>query len=193
MAVETEIKVRVSSHEPVRSHLIAAGALGIGSYLEHNVILDRPDGSLRAAGCGLRIRENRYRDGGPATAAITFKGPVQPGPMKSREEIDFGVDDCAGATELFDRLGFVPILVYEKLRESWLLEDCRVELDEPPKIGLFVEIEGPTESLIRKVRDRIGLANAEPIRESYVRLLVDYCDRHGISPRIMRMEHARKQ
>jgi adenylate cyclase class IV len=87
----------------------------------------------------------------------------------------------------------VPILVYEKVRESWLLDDCRVELDQPPGIGLFVEIEGPSESSIQEVRAKIGLSDTAPVRESYVRLLMDFCDKNSISPRVLRMESSAKR
>lgn len=193
MAVETEIKLRVESHEPMRRRLTAAGAHCTGHHLEQNIILDRPDGSLHAAGCGLRIREETFPDGGPPCASITFKGPLRSGPMKSREEIELVVDGIDGAVDFFNRLGFIPVLIYEKLRESWLLDDCRVELDRPPKIGLFVEIEGPTESSIQRVRGRIGLSDTPSVRESYVQLLIEYCDDNRITPRVLRMEASAKR
>ena len=116
-------------------------------------------------------------------ATLTFKGPRDPGPLKSREEIETEVADADAVLNLLERLGYVTILSYEKLRESWTLDDCRIELDEPPHLGLFVEIEGPNESAIREVQQRLQIADASLIRKSYVRLLADYCARHRLSPK----------
>ena len=185
MAIETEIKLRVGSHEPVRSRLRELVATPLGQFVERNRVLDRSDGSLRGSGCGLRLRSSCPVQGGSPSSTVTFKGPVRPSVMKSREEIEFGVADFDSAAELFERLGFVPVLIYEKRRESWALGDCRIELDEPPGIGLFVEIEGPDESTILRVQRDLSLGDAPLVRESYVRLLVSYCDSRGIVPRIV--------
>ena len=43
---------------------------------------------------------------------------------------------------------------------SWKLGGCTVELDELPHLGTFVEIEGPSEAAILKVRDQLQLDRA---------------------------------
>jgi len=116
------------------------------------------------------------------TVTLTFKGPRDPGPLKSREEIELEVADASAMLQLLERLGYRTILSYQKNRESWTLDDCRIELDEPPHIGLFVEIEGPDESAIRHVQRRLDLRDADLVRESYVRLVLQYCSTHGLSP-----------
>ena len=79
---------------------------------------------------------------------------------------------------------------YQKRRESWRLDDCRIELDEPPHIGLFVEIEGPDPSAISAVADRLGLAGAVHEKASYVRMLVAYCSQNAISDRAVPLDSA---
>ncbi|MCH7886073.1 MAG: CYTH domain-containing protein, partial [Planctomycetes bacterium] len=74
MAVETEAKFRVESHDPIRQRLRAAGARSLGTVLETNLILDRPDGSLRRQGCGLRLRTSQPLEGETARTTLTFKG-----------------------------------------------------------------------------------------------------------------------
>ncbi|RME41826.1 MAG: CYTH domain-containing protein, partial [Planctomycetota bacterium] len=161
MAQEIEAKFRVSSHDPVRARLQACGAKPLGCVLERNRIYDRQDGSLRAAGCGLRLRTISQEDGTSGQGTLTFKGPVGPGPFKSREEIETGITDPAALEAILDRLGLLPILVYDKRRESWAWNGCRIELDEVPRLGRFVEIEGPDEKTIAAVRDRLGLGRAD--------------------------------
>lgn len=188
MSLEIEAKFRVDSHEPVRNSLRAAGARPLGVVKEWNVILDSADGTLRAKGCGLRVRSTQDEQGGRGGSTLTFKGPRRAGEFKSREEIEVAVSNAEEASELLSRLGFEPILQYEKRRESWQLEDCRVELDEPPKIGLFVEIEGPGESSVQRVRERLGLRGTPVTPASYVRMLTEHCEQGKTANRTLRLQ-----
>ncbi len=183
MAMEIEAKFRVASHDGVRERLRGMNAECCGVVIETNVILDRPDGSLRHAGCGLRVRSTRAADGSVGVATLTFKGPRKPGPLKSREELEVTVGEGAMAERIMASCGFVTMLWYEKRRESWIVGDCHVELDEPPHLGLFVEIEGPGEAAIAKVQTALGLGGEAHVRESYVRMLIEYCRDHGIVER----------
>jgi len=185
MPTETELKLRVESHEPVRRKLKAVGASLIETVLETNHIYDRPDGSLRGRGCGLRLRSIVPRDGSAGRTTLTFKGPRLASAMKSREELEIGVDDAETAARMLEQLGFVSMLRYQKRRDSWRVGGCRVELDEPPRIGLFVEIEGPHEEAIRAVQWRLGLQKLKPVPTSYVGMLVAYCDANGITDRTL--------
>jgi adenylate cyclase, class 2 len=182
VTLEIEAKFRVGSHEPVRERLRALGAQFIERVLETNHILDRADGALRRDGCGLRVRvTSGAGEGGLVRATLTYKGPRRAGALKSREEIEVEVGSGERLVEMLHRLGFQTVLWYEKRRESWGLEDCRVELDEPPRLGLFVEIEGPDEERIRAVQLDLGLRDEQLVRESYVELLCDFCREAGVA------------
>ncbi len=185
MALEIEIKLRVDSHDPVRAKLQAVGATKLSCVIEHNTILDRPDGWLRGRGRGLRVRMTQAVDGGLVEATLTAKGPQLAGAMKSREELEIKVSDADMTVSIAETLGYVPILQYEKRRETWLLGDCKVELDEPPHIGYFVEIEGPGEAQISAVRLQLGLDRATVEPKTYVGLLMAYCVEQGMSSRVL--------
>ena len=73
MAMEIEAKFRVASHAPVRDRLGVLGAEYLGRVLETNRIFGRSDGSLRARGCGLRVRSTESEDGAKPEATMTFK------------------------------------------------------------------------------------------------------------------------
>jgi len=185
MPLETELKLRVESHEPVRERLRSLGATFLGCVVESNTIFDHPDGSLRQRGCGLRIRQAVATEGGECRTTLTAKGPRLKGKMKSREEQEVRVDDGNTAARMLGILGFVPILRYKKRRESWQLDRCRIELDEPPHVGLYIEIEGPDEKTIKAARKSLGLKDAKKQQASYVRMLLTYCKEHGIESRIL--------
>jgi adenylate cyclase class 2 len=185
MPIETEAKFKVESHEPVRTQLCALGATRVGFVTETNRIFDRPDNLLQDQGCGLRVRSKTHVDGSSGPSTLTYKGSVSDGPLKSREEWEVSTSDADALTEILGRLGFAPILTYDKRRETWRFDDCLIELDEPPYVGLFVEIEGPTADLIRRVQSKLGLANATHVPSSYVHLLFQYCERHKLESRVL--------
>jgi predicted adenylyl cyclase CyaB len=170
LATEIELKIRVDSHAPVRERLKALNAEYVGTVIERNVMLDRIDGSLRASGCGLRVRATTVLDGKDPGSKVTFKGPSQSSTLKCREEVEARVENGDDAIALLERLGFRRSLEYHKKRERWRMDDCVVELDEPARLGLFVEIEGPGEASIRAVQKRLGLGAFPHIPSSYVDL-----------------------
>ena len=77
-------------------------------------------------------------------------------------------------------------LVFEKQRQSWLLDDCRVELDRLPLLGTFVEVEGPCETAIEQVLCKLELDKADLITTPYPILLRDHLERTGNNSREIR-------
>lgn len=187
MATEIELKVRVESHAPVRERLKALGGEFVGTVIERNTMLDRADGSLRASGCGLRVRSTTVLEGKNPGSKITFKGPSQSSALKCREEVEARVESGDDAIAVLVRLGFRRSVEYHKKRERWRLDDCIVELDEPARLGLFVEIEGPGEEAIRQVQKRLELDALQHIPSSYVDMTIRYCQEHGIADQVLTM------
>ena len=171
MALEIEAKMRVDDFAAVRDALGRAGAHRVGEVVEENIFFDTPDHALRAGGNGLRLRRNRDTSTGRDTYVITFKGPVAAGELKVREEIEVTVDARQQAIDLLDRLGYRMQLSFEKHRETWKLGGCKVELDELPQIGRFVEIEGPDEATVNRVRQSLGLGSHPLIKDSYASIV----------------------
>lgn len=189
MATEIELKVRVADRSAVVERLSELSAEPLGEVITSDVFLDTADGRLLAKDCGLRLRTEHGVAGGSdklERAVVTYKGPRAPGPLKRREEIELALDDLAAAVELFERLGYRQKLRFEKHRESWRLGTCRVELDRVPRLGDFVEIEGPDDERIAAVRRDLGLERAEPVRESYAALIDAYLTERGIVGRELR-------
>ena len=171
MPVELEYKARLASIGAVRERLRGAGAEYVGRVLETNRLFDRPDGSLRAAGCGLRVRSVAVLDGNGPSATLTYKGSRMTGPFKRRDEEEVAVSDPRAMTRILLSLGYEERVVFEKRRESWLVPPCRVELDELPELGWFVEVEGPNEAAIRAALASMGLAESEHLDQSYVSMV----------------------
>ena len=180
MPLEVEVKLKIDSHESVRERLKVLEAKYLGRVLETNHIFDTSDRTLQAADKGLRVRVCRTDTGQIERATLTVKGPRIDSAFKSRHEIDTTVGDPEAMLAMLDELGFVEAVRFEKWRESWQQDACRIELDELPHLGRYVEIEGPDEVAIHEMQRLVGLANLSHEPKGYVALLVDYCRGHDL-------------
>ncbi len=179
--VETEIKLRWNdSPHRARALLRSAGFRIIRRRVfEVNLVFDSPDLKLRAARELIRLRT-----AGQAYT-LTYKGPPQPGPHKSREEIETQVTNPVHAEVILTKLGYHPVFRYEKFRTEYQDYDGEgtITLDETP-IGIFFEIEGPSE-WIDRTATRLGFSSPDFILQSYGSLYLDYCRQHGLQPKNM--------
>ena len=163
MAQEIEVKFSLRDrNELVRKlHEIGAQRLYPETF-EDNIVLDRR-GELRTRGSLLRVRKfGKY-------SIATYKGPMSiEGGVKSREEVQTGVESFELAIKIFDALGFKPVFRYQKFREVWRLRESEVVLDRTP-IGDYFEIEGPIDT-IRTIAAELGMNMEQAIRQTYADL-----------------------
>jgi adenylate cyclase class 2 len=163
VAQEIEIKFALKDRAALVSRLHEIGAKRLyAETFEDNIVLDRR-GELRTKGALLRVRKfGRY-------AIATFKGPLafEDG-VKSREEVQTGVESFELAIQLFDSLGYKPVFRYQKYREVWRVREVEVVLDRTP-IGDYFEIEGPLD-LIRSMAEELGMNPEQGIRQTYADL-----------------------
>jgi len=188
MPNEIEAKMKVEDFGEIRQRLRALSARRVGSEMETNTFFDTPDGSLVREGKGLRVRDSRDRQTGKERHIVTFKGPQQKGELKSREEIEFPVDDGQSAMALLKAIGFEQVLSFEKRRETWELDDCEVVLDELPILGTFVEVEGPDETAVLRLREKLGLGAIPLISTGYATMLSRHLDSSGQPGRTIRFD-----
>jgi predicted adenylyl cyclase CyaB len=183
MPQEIEAKIKVDSFVPVRAKLEQAGAKFVGDFLETNVMFDTEDRTLLAADKGLRVRCARNLADKSERCTMTYKGPRAHSNMKSRPETEMGVGNFHSAIELLEQLKYIQVLSFEKRRQSWELGRCKVELDELPHLGCFVEIEGHSEQAIKDVQKALGLAERPIVKTAYVGLMMSYLQDKGASTR----------
>jgi len=173
---EIEVKFAVTGHQAVSDALRREGGRYLGSFEQTDRFYDTPQGRLRDGGCGLRIRQWRRLDatGGEIDTRpqVTFKGPRRTDSRaKVRPEYQTHLDDPQALEKVFEACGLVGTVVVRKVRTSYRLGECMVELDELADIGCFVEVEGPDEPAIFAVCQRLGLAG-EPVSESYLAMVL---------------------
>jgi adenylate cyclase, class 2 len=170
MGMEIEAKFRLHDPKAMRERLGTLGALPLGRVLEHNTFFDTEDSSLRAGDRGLRLRLIEP-DSGPRSALLTYKGPRQAGPFKARQEEQTEVESAEAAMAILAAMGYAPRLFFQKFRESFQLGPARIELDELPELGHFLEIEAPCAEDIQAARHALGLDDEPVLHEAYTGMI----------------------
>jgi adenylate cyclase class 2 len=178
---EREIKLRFDSAAEAREAIILTGATPVrGRRLQEDCLLDTAEERLRGQRSVLRIRMEQGR------SLLTFKGPVQPSPMKLREERETVVSDGETMLYVLERLGLSVWFRYQKYREEFGSLDAIIALDETP-VGTFVEIEG-SEKAITEIAIALGRTADDYILDSYRWLYAEHCAAHGVEVRDMLFE-----
>jgi adenylate cyclase class 2 len=176
--LEREVKLRFRDPAEAREAILAAGATPLrGRRLQEDCLLDTADEMLRRRRC-VRMETGR--------SLLTFKGPVQPSPMKVRDELETVVGDGPLFLKMLEELGFRVWFRYQKYREEFAREDVTVALDETP-VGTFVEIEG-SERGITEMGQALARTPDDWVLDSYRGLFIRYCEEHGLPPTNMLFE-----
>jgi adenylate cyclase class 2 len=158
--IEQEVKLKFDTYEAARQAVIAAGGRLVRALRQQDDrFLDTTDDRLSNSGCALRIRRE------PDRTTLTFKGPMQSGPVKSREEIESTVDDADATEALLGKLGYTEWWRTAKSREDYLIGETKVFIDQTP-VGVFVEIEA-TVDVIATTALALGRTPRDYILDSY--------------------------
>ena len=177
--IEREVKLSFPDADAARSALLGAGAAAAHARrLQDDSLYDTAEETFRKKGCMVRLRTERWPDGSHATS-ITVKGPVQPGPMKMREEHETRVEQGDVLARGFEVLGLRPWFRYQKYREEFVATDLVAAIDETP-VGVFVELEGADEA-IRAMVAALGKSPDDFILDSYYRLFQSRREQFGLS------------
>lgn len=164
--LEVEVKFLVSSLTMVRARLVEAGAeLVAPRVYERNVRYDTSDEQLLQRLELLRLRQD-------TRVRLTFKGPAAEDELseaKVREEIEIEISDYDRMDLILRRLGFIPMQVYEKYRETYHWQGVEIVLDEMP-FGEFVELEG-AEVKLMLVAAALGLDWGRRVTNNYLEMM----------------------
>ena len=176
--LEREVKIRFSDPDHARAALAAIGAVPLRPRrLQDDTLFDTPGGALRAKRAVVRLRRE------PDRAYVTFKGPVQPGPMKLREEQETEVADADVLRRVLHELGLEAWFRYQKFREEFEAPGVVIALDETP-VGTYLEIEGSEEGILT-VTDALGRSPADFVLDSSRGLFAAFALAHNLNTRDM--------
>jgi adenylate cyclase class 2 len=173
--LEVEAKFFVSDLTAVRACLLDVGTIKAGRIYERNQVYDTAVGILRQQQYLLRLRQDE-------NVRLTFKGPAEDQQAKSeakvREEIEVSLNDFGHMDKILHKLGFAPVLVYEKYRETYVVGEVEVVLDELP-YGDFVELEGP-EKALKPLAEQLGLDWSRRLITNYLAMFQHVKQAYGL-------------
>ena len=174
--LETEVKFLVNDLPALRQRLLAAGAhLHKARVFERNVRFDTDSESLLSQDSLLRLRQD-------TAVTLTLKTPPaaaeQSRQVKVMQELEVSISDFDTMSRILERLGYAPVQVYEKYRETFTLDGVEIVLDELP-YGGFIELEGD-EATIRQLADSLGLDWDKRILTNYLALMGQLQAHHNL-------------
>lgn len=167
MNLEVEAKFQYDDLAAIRKRLTGLGAnLKTVRVYEKNTVYDDAEQSLKKSRKLIRLRQDEK-------IKLTFKGdpPAEiqrVAEAKVREEVELELSDFDKMEQILGRLGYAPVLVYEKYRETWRVDEVEVVLDELP-YGNFVELEG-AETAIKRASAACGLVWEHRLNTNYLSL-----------------------
>ena len=161
--LETEVKFFLPDLDLIRGRILELGAQSRGRCLEANVRFEDDRRSLRKKQSLLRLRRDQK-------IKLTFKAPPpqENGQFKVLRELEVEVSDFDTMHRILEAIGFHREQVYEKRRETLVLNDTHFCLDSMP-YGNFIEIEGPPPD-IKYFADRLDLPWNQRILLNYIEI-----------------------
>ena len=171
--LEIELKVRVSSLDPIREQLHRLNAQFSGRKHEHDVYYNAPHRDFAVTDEAIRVRYTNDH------AVVTYKGAkIASSGLKAREELNTAVESGEIFEQVLERLGFNKTAEVNKWRENYKLKDMAISLDTVDELGTFAEIEimaqdddSDATAEIEKIAKELGI-QGEPILASYLELLL---------------------
>ncbi len=161
--LETEIKFYLVDLRSIRRRIIEMGAHSRGRSFESNIRFEDGRRSLKKQKSLLRLRQDRK-------VRLTYKSTPseENSQFKILRELEVEVSDFDTMHHILDALGFHREQVYEKWRETLVLERTHFCLDRMP-FGNFLEIEGPKQD-IKKFAAQLDLAWNQRILMNYLEI-----------------------
>ncbi len=150
MEKEIETRAVVSDKDDIIQALIGLGFAEAYSRPQTDITIDHPDGSLFRSGRKIRIRVEGNH------AELTYKGASQGDRSFSRRNelnLNIPLNQVDDFRNLFEAIGFPPLLTITKHRTCLVRSGIKVTFDEWPIIGCVMEIEGPEQPVSRLIAE----------------------------------------
>lgn len=159
--LETEVKFYLPDRKIIRNRIIELDADNMGRTFETNIVFEDLEKNLIRKKSLLRLRKD-------TKTTLTFKSEpiVNDNQFKIFRELEVEVSDFSTMKNILESLGFQEEQIYEKWRETFVLNDTILSLDAMP-YGDFLEIEGQKEH-IKKLSTKIGLPWEKRILLNYL-------------------------
>ena len=107
----------------------------------------------------------RIRDEGDKIT-LTFKRRLEGdevATITSTQELETTVGDFDTTVKIFAEAGWNYITYQESRRETWMLDDVEIVIDEWPWIRPYIEIEADSEQKVEQTAEKLGLLWADAV------------------------------
>lgn len=111
---------------------------------------DTPDKKLHKIGSWIRLRD----EGNKITLAYK---QLKSHSIDGMKEVEIIVDDFQQCEIFLKSIGFVFTTYHENQRESWLLDDVKIDIDTWPWLPPLLEVESKSEEKLWSTVDTLGL------------------------------------
>ncbi len=162
-SLEIEVKFFLPDLNSVRESLIKLGARSLGRFFEVNIRFEDRDKSLIKKNALLRLRKDNR-------VTLTYKSEPELDDLNFKifRELEVEVSDFDIMESILKSLGFCAEQVYEKWRETLVLQETHFCLDTMP-FGTFLEIEGNRETIPDMAR-KLNLKWEDRILFNYLKI-----------------------
>jgi len=178
--LEIEMKFPTADFVAMQQHLQRMKATALAPIDEADHYFNAPDRDFAKTDEAFRLRSIG------ANNRVTYKGPRQPGPAKTRTEIEIAIEAGAAAADqwrqMVQHLGYRSTAIVKKRRSIYQFKrdgfDLEACLDEVETLGKFVEIEivadasqkQQAQEVLMAVAKELGLEKSEP--RSYLEMVL---------------------
>lgn len=159
--IEIEVKFHLPEVAAIRQSIFSLGGQSTGRVFESNYRFDTPDQELKGQAALLRLRQD-------SRCTLTYKAALktEDKEFKARREWEVEVSNFDTMNQILEALGFKRTQIYEKYRESFVLGDSILCIDNMP-FGDFLEIEGSRNG-IRHLAQQLGMVWSRRILTNYI-------------------------
>lgn len=151
MVIETEVKFRLKcSFSDILNKLSNLNPIYIEDYYETDTYFNHPCRDFRESDEALRLRTKCSSVG--KTYFVTYKSRrILDKFFKKRIEYEVVVDDLDTFKKILSNLGFSETVSFTKKRIVYRINNSYLYLDDLFGIGLFIEIEGFEEDIVKAI------------------------------------------
>ena len=133
--IEVEVKAKINNFEDMRKKLDEIGAIKTKEESQEDIYFNSPIVDFAKTDEALRIRTTNKH------TFITYKGAKIDSKSKTREEIEFEIEDSEKCAKTFERIGFKKVRVVCKNREYYSYKNFEISLDDVKGLDPYMEIE----------------------------------------------------
>ena len=175
--IEVEVKAKIDNFEDMREKLNNLGAVKTKEEFQEDIYFNSPIVDFAKTDEALRIRTTKQNN--EKHIFITYKGAKIDSKSKTREEIEFGIEDSEKCAKTFEHIGFKKVRTVLKNREYYAYKKFEISLDDVEGLSPYMEIEigledgndyQQSQDSIFEVFEQLGITDGFE-RTSYLELL----------------------